>query len=105
MAGNDGAGATPDDQEKASLPPKKPRVKNRPTATDDLDTDPTPAPDGTENNPHEESLKQTPETVSPADTAVASGSGTAVRETPVEPKPRSLIQLLRFERKAGKRRR
>jgi hypothetical protein len=105
MAGNDEV--RPDDQEKAAALAKKPRAKSKSPGTKD-DSDNEPVADTADASSDEESPGAETEAAGPGvETAVEESpkSVSVTPEAPVEPKPRSPIHLLRFERKAGKRRR
>ncbi len=98
----------PDDQEKAAQP-KKHRAKGRSAGKHEADTGPaddtTDIPD---TSSEEESLTPATETAgSQAEPEVGAPPKreAAPPEAPPESKPKSLIQLLRFERRSGKRRR
>jgi hypothetical protein len=105
MAGNDEV--RPDDQEKAAALAKKPRARSKSPGTKD-DSDNEPVADTMDASSDEESPESETEAGDLAvETVVekAPKSGSVTPEAPVESKPGSLIHLLRFERKAGKRRR
>jgi hypothetical protein len=109
MAGDEVVGARPDDDEKPTPSAKKSRPKSRASgpkvdsdvepagdATDTADSssdEETPAPDSEATKPVLETLAAEPDDPVPAK-----------QEAPGESKPKSLIHLLRFERRVGKRR-
>lgn len=107
MAEDEEAGARPDEQEKAAQPTKKHRAKGRsagskPESETDLAGETADA-----SSEEEASAPLTDIAGSEAKTEVEEPprSVTASPETPAESKPKSLIHLLRFERRVGKRRR
>ena len=108
MAEGEELEAKPDDQEKAAQP-KKHRPKGRSAGKHEADTGPgedtAEIPDASS---EEESLTPATETAgsrAEAEVGAPRKREAAPPETPPEPKPKSLIHLLRFERRVGRRRR
>jgi len=107
MAEDEEVGARPDDPERAAQPPKKHRAKSR-SAGAKPESEAELAGETADASSEEEAPAPVTDIASSeAKTEVEEPpqSVTAPPETPAESKPKSLIHLLRFERRAGKRRR
>jgi len=110
MAEDEEVGARPDDQEKPVQPTKKHRAKSRSAGPKpDSESEPGGEPgDASDASLEEEPLTpMTDTTSSEAKAAVEEPPKSKAEspEAPAESKPKSLIHLLRFERRAGKPRR